>query len=504
MPDDLTSRPIVNNNNSVTCKLSKLLDNILKPYLKIVPSYIRDTYDFLSKLPKGKLNFEVKLTSWDIVSLYTNIPNEYGLEAINYYLHMSLHTDRFSKNFILNGLKIILNYNTFTWNNRYFKQLQGVAMGTKVAPTYAILTIGYLEKSFYEICYTKLGPTISDYIKLNFFRFIDDCFLLWNNEFGNIEEITTILNSINNNIKYTSSHSDTKLSFLDVLVYIKNNKLETTIYKKPTESNSILSFNSNHPRHTLRNIPYVLFRRLKTIISESVMLNKERELLERKLKSAHYPEKLVKDAMNKTFDNNFNCKKKEEKSIYPLIFEYNTKAKTIHSQLLNNVHTLNFFPYSKHILNNKKACISYRCSNTLFRTLQKYNPAIRKCLESRCKTCDIIQTGHTINLPNRPIIYPNININCKSSNVIYCLKCNKCDFIYIGQTTLQLRKRITLHRQHTKTLTYTILSCNIHLHKCNNGFKVFPLFCLQNSTPSKLNFIELFFIKYLKPELNCT
>ena len=75
-------------------------------------------------------------------------------------------------------------------------------------------------------------------------------------------------------------------------------------------------------------------------------------------------------------------------------------------------------------------------------------------------------------------------------------------YIYIGQTTLELRKRITLHRQHTFKPDYTILSCNKHFQTCNAFFKVIPLFYLHNFTQSKLNFAEHFFIELLKPELN--
>ena len=41
--------------------------------------------------------------------------------------------------------KCALKNNVFEQNMRYFKQLQGTAIGTKFAPPYAILFMGYLE-----------------------------------------------------------------------------------------------------------------------------------------------------------------------------------------------------------------------------------------------------------------------------------------------------------------------------------------------------------------------
>ena len=52
VPNDLSNRPIISNINSVTSKLSHFIDAVLKPYTQLIPSYVRDTKDFLSKLPK--------------------------------------------------------------------------------------------------------------------------------------------------------------------------------------------------------------------------------------------------------------------------------------------------------------------------------------------------------------------------------------------------------------------------------------------------------------------
>ena len=122
----------------------------------------------------------------------------------------------------------------------------------------------------------------------------------------------------------------------------------------------------------------------------------------------------------------------------------------------------------------------------------------------RCKTCNIIKPGQFINIPNRKPFKPNVSMNCTSSFIIYCLICDNCNLIYIGQTSVSLSNRITLHRQHTNHSHYSILNCNKHFHNCsNNKFSVIPIYSLQTfKNISKLLFMEHFFIKLLKPELN--
>ena len=56
----------------------------------------------------------------------------------------------FSKEFILKAISIVLKENTFKFDGKNYKQVQGTAMGTKMAPTYATLVMGFLEKQLYQ------------------------------------------------------------------------------------------------------------------------------------------------------------------------------------------------------------------------------------------------------------------------------------------------------------------------------------------------------------------
>ena len=75
-------RPIVSSCGAPTEGISHFVDYHLAPLVKNVPSYIKDTTDFLNKLqtissvPPGTL-----LATLDVKSLYTNIPHSEGIEA---------------------------------------------------------------------------------------------------------------------------------------------------------------------------------------------------------------------------------------------------------------------------------------------------------------------------------------------------------------------------------------------------------------------------------------
>ena len=137
-PSDLTMRPIIARHSSVTSRLSDFLDTLLRPYLKVVKSYIRDDIDFLTKIPRETDEKKV-LATFDITSMYTNINNDLGYEAIRFWLekHPELTPRDISKDFILDALKLVLEFNMFHFNNKIYLQIRGTAMGTKCAPVYA-------------------------------------------------------------------------------------------------------------------------------------------------------------------------------------------------------------------------------------------------------------------------------------------------------------------------------------------------------------------------------
>ena len=147
---------IVGGPNHPTMPLSQLISVILKPFLIHIKCYVKDKLDFLRKCSR-KNNDTTILVTFDIKRLYTSIPHDYGLETISFMTEKhpdSLHS-RFSKGFVLESIKIILENNNCTFNDEFYRQISGTAMGTIFAPTYATLTMGYFEVHFYNICELK-------------------------------------------------------------------------------------------------------------------------------------------------------------------------------------------------------------------------------------------------------------------------------------------------------------------------------------------------------------
>ena len=85
----------------------------------------------------------------DIQSLYIAIPNNDGLQALKYQL--DLHPEQQPPtNALVRLAELVLNLNCFDFDDNYYQQVGGVAMGTKNGPNYACLFVGYVERKMFE------------------------------------------------------------------------------------------------------------------------------------------------------------------------------------------------------------------------------------------------------------------------------------------------------------------------------------------------------------------
>ncbi|MCG8076000.1 MAG: GIY-YIG nuclease family protein, partial [Candidatus Thiodiazotropha taylori] len=519
-PDDLQFRPIVAGPRCETSRLSSLLDILLKPFLKHVKSYLRDDIDFLNFLPNN-VPENTLLVSFDVVSLYSNIPHTLGQEAVSYWLekYPELISERFSKDFILEGLKLILENNNFSFNDLHFNQSKGTAMGTKVAPTYATLVLGFLEETLYENIKLEMGEQFGQYVENQWKRYLDDCFILWQMSREDLNIMESILNSLHEDIIFKIQVNPVQLPFLDTLVIKNGTSISTDIYFKVTDSKQYLNFKSCHPKHTKTNVPFSLARRICTIVSDKTLLNHRLKELATTLTKRNYPLSIIQHGISKALQiprkNLLNVKEKTkektEEKVTPFISTHNPKNKEMFGILKNNMEIFNSDKTMNRIINNTKVIKCKRQLPNLKRMLIKSDfnetntpPSVSKCNEPRCGLCKFIIEGSTLQLKNKTFRVKE-NMNCTVKNVLYVLICNGCKEFYIGQTGDKLRNRRTVHDQQIRDPSTRQLPVSFHLDQCsltNPKFSIFPFYKFHNNNVSARLTKEKYFIKVFNPKLN--
>lgn len=521
-PEDLTFRPIVAGPSCATHRLSILIDYLLKPFTRYVKSFVRDDIDFLSKLPCDTRNIGTGyLTTFDAVSLYTNIDKELGISAIKYWLQKFPETlpNTYSMEFVLEAVKLILDNNSFQFDNCTFLQISGTAMGTQMAPTYATLTVGYIEELLYEKLKCEKGDIYAHYVEENWKRFLDDCFIYWPDHLGEISEFLHILNSMHPKLQFTMNISRTEMPFLDILLLNKDGYIETDIYYKTTDSHNYVPFSSCHPHHTKLNIPYSLARRICTIVECDEKRNQR--LLEMKnfLQQKGYPLKVIQDATEKAKQHKREdlltsdlCDKKVNKDILTFVSTYNPNNPNVQEGIDTALSILNSSNKMKSLMKDTKIIKSKRQPPNLKRmltsakfTTSENSCTVKKCGDKRCKCCSNIQEASTITIKTGQQFQVKANMDCNSANVLYILTCNGCGQQYVGETGDTLRNRIRVHRQQIRDASTRMLRVSEHIEKCAKTepyFTVFPFYKLSCEDVLYRREKEQYFIRKFKPSLN--
>ena len=506
-PTSLKSRPICGGPQAVTQGASKLLEKILSPLVKYQRSYVKDEWSFVRKFPHF-VNRNCNLISCDIISLYTSIPTDLGLKALKFWIEKFRHTinTRFSTQFILELSEFVLSNNYFIFNNEMYYQITGVSMGTIFAPPYACLTVGFLEETelFPKLLPSKYDPVTCEFIIENFFRFMDDGNTLLPKDIIE-DEFLHLLNSMHPNIQFTIGKPDIirengiciqKLVFLSLILHLDSNgNTWTNVFYKETNTHEYLRYDSHHPEHVKKNIPYVLAKRIIVFTSKDDVMNQNLIDLKKWLIKCGYPTKVIEQGVKNALLQG-PAPKKTDAKIIPLISTFSSNLENklvieVTKQLIKNSKNERINQAFKEI----QLIQAFRQPKNLLRTLtnssfnlQNNNPGTYKCIDKRCKICKLyLREGNTFLMSNGKEWHVKCFSNCNSHNVIYYLVCAFCEkTTYIGIAE-SLRERTNNH-----------ISCCRH----GNGDNIFDNHVFNCAHTKNVQLNEPYFLLYIMMTLN--
>ena len=498
----------------------------MKPYLKLIPSYIRDYTDFLAKLQFSAISPEEVedciFVVPDVVTMYKNIYLETGLPAVKFWLNLcpQLIQGKHTPESILKLLELVLTKSFFTFDGTYYSLKEGTVTGTTVAPTYANLTMAYLEVKLYNLVKIKYGDIICQYVIKNWKRFLDDGFIIWKKSFGEVGGFIEILNNLDKNIKFTYESSEQSVSFLNLSIYKQDGKIQTDIFYKDTDSHDYLPFNSCHPRHTKKNIPFTLSRMICSIVTDPARRDCRLLELESWLLRAGYHIGLIKSAANKfkNVDPSSLWEKvtHEDEKLLVFVQTNNPRNPKIYGDLVKNIEFLKSTEKYGSIFKDVKVIKSERQSSNLKSLLvhsniakNKNDPGTKKCSKKKCGTCKYLRETKTTSFHRANRKFKNFKIKkrfeCSSRNLIYKITCNGCLEYYIGMTK-KLRNRVSGHKFCLFNSPYRLQKLHKHIHSCAKNekvpFSIVPFYKCKRDTNIVRLATESYFIRKLRPLLN--
>ena len=426
------------------------------------------------------MSHDTLLCTIDVVGLYPNIPHKEGLEALK--IALEKRDDKtVSTESLLELAKCVLENNVFEHNGSIFKQKQGTAIGTKMAPPYAILFMSYLEELLLDSF--PLKPKV-------WWRYIDDIFLLWEHGEDTLKQFIDHLNKAHPTIKFTAEYSKNKINFLDVEVSRKNDKLITDLYVKPTDTHQYLDPSSCHPAHCINSIPYSQALRLNRICSETSFFDKRCNELEDWLIKRGYDEKSVRNKIldARKFNREDLLNKERNENVYKLTLNitFHPAFRNL-SRVLSKFHTILACNKAHQDVFQHIPIVGFRKGKSLKDMLVRAKVPLvgdsqgksEGCAGNKCKMCPWVKntTGFTSKDGVSYSIRSGNTLRCNSANVVYLLTCKTCGIQYVGSCTTPFRSRFANYKSFfSKHFTQTVPQQSLHEHfdlPGHNGFADF-------------------------------
>ena len=141
-------RPIVASRGSATSNLAQHLTEILKPLVGNTQYHVLNSSSFIQEIKDLCLDPNDVLISFDVVSLFTNVPVDETCNIIKQKLldDISLHErTQLSVDEIIDLLKLCLSNTCFQWRDSFYEQTSGAAMGSPLSPVLANIFMEHFE-----------------------------------------------------------------------------------------------------------------------------------------------------------------------------------------------------------------------------------------------------------------------------------------------------------------------------------------------------------------------
>ena len=453
-------RPIVSACGTATYQLAKFLTKILQRYTGITPSFVKDSKSFSDHLRTVKISGEEELVSFDVSALFTSIPVPTALDVINrlftehiedpeakdkYGCSFRCNTIGLEKDEVMSLLKLVLENCVFTFQDRFYKQLHGTAMGSPCSPVVANIYMEYFENM-------ALGPELPVPIK-DWKRYVDDVFSIIPK--GNRAILLQYLNSIDPHIKFTIEQPNAEggIPFLDTFPKPKGEKIAVAVYRKPTHTDRYLDFNSSHPVSAKRAVVRALMDRAENVCSDPEILANEIDHLNKVLHYNNYPQWMIKQR---------GKMEKQDPLIHP------ETGNEIQKRFYISV------PYFPGLSES-------------FKKIFKYTP-VQVCFKG-------------VNTLKSMLMHPKDKVpNDQKKDLVYHWECKAdgCKSSYIGETSRALGERV---KEHSKSTTSAILK---HCKDFHHPLPSINDFSIVDKDPSQVTreAKEVIHIRRLDPSLN--
>jgi hypothetical protein len=173
--------------------------------------------------------------------------------------------------------------NYFTHNGNIRIQNDGLTIG---APSYGLISELFLQQMQHlHLAYLTTKLKIIDY-----FRYMDDILLIFDSNHTDIQTIFNDFNVLHPKLKFTAEiETGCMINYLDITIHRTPTDWKMSIYRKPTFTNTIIPYTSNHPTQHKFAVIRFLYKRLHTYDLLTEDYTQEDQIIQNILESSLFP-----------------------------------------------------------------------------------------------------------------------------------------------------------------------------------------------------------------------
>ena len=417
---------------------------------------IKDTFDFVEKLNKVHPTSSDVLVSFDVNSLFTNIPIDFTINLLLNLVFDGKPKDGKFYGMNKQQLKKMLEWTTkktvLQFNGSYYEQTNGVAMGTPIAPLLADICMNWV-----------INKTSNSHVQPKvFFRYVDDCLAIFSNH-EEIKQFYQEINNIHTNIKFTYELEENgKIPFLDVFIEKRNQSFISSVNRKKTNTGLNTNWKSFIPFKYKINIIKCLIDRSYKICNSYQKIHEEFQKVTTLLLNNGYPRGII-DRHIKTY--------------------------------LNRKHK----PLNENASEIRKSKFAIFCLLFIGEASQQIEKEIKHFLENKIKANFCLRMNHSVSTIGNLLRNKDKQALLHLTGTVYKLQCS-CKKTYIGQSKRNLKTRLEEH----DPITFGKSDVTDHLRENPDHTIDFhnPHILAQETNWRKLRIKETLYIQKLQPQLN--
>ena len=239
--------------NAVLCFLGNLLaSELLQQLVDKSEHHVSNSLQIVQTLEFIHIQPDDLMVSFDVVSLFTRVPIADSLKLLSHHFEDG----------VLALFKHVLTSTYFCFDEKFYEQMDVVAMGSPLSP---VITNFFIED--FEKRATEQVP----HKPMCWFRCTDDTFIIWPHGKQKLGEFLNHLNGIHKNIQFAMEiEGGGHLPFLDTDIYRNpDGSLGHKVYRKPTSTNQYLHQNSHHQPANKKSVLLSLIQRAKCLCDQN-------------------------------------------------------------------------------------------------------------------------------------------------------------------------------------------------------------------------------------------